>query len=548
MMQYIQRIIRGIISLNILMLMVLFPACNNPLDQGTGAKPVIGEDVSQNEHSQNEHSQNEHSQNEHSLGRVWLRFAAGKTEQRNLYPEIETFSQYVLSFTHEDGGTAPDAVIAGEDHLSVDLKAGIWNITARGFADGEGGALIAAAQGRVDIAVEAGKEAQAIIVLDTIIPGEGIPGIFSYGVEFPRELVSSAVMELSIPGAGETYIPYTAIDLGEEGKQAASVSLPAGYYRMDIRLGTIFPVIRKTEIIHIYPAMETKAPLYRFDEAEFPEVTELEDIAALESYLAEQPENTEATPYLIKLSGFNLTGGASPVDNLNALYKALVRYTALDLRDCTGESVPKSSLKTTDHKKNLVSLILPKTVRTIEAGAFNGYEALVHLEAPGLDAIEKETFKDCAKLESIYMPLVETIEDAADVNKGAFRNCESLYWVFLPRASFIGNYAFYNCKALETVFLPKGITIGANAFKSCGGLISASLPQAESIGDSAFHGCKSFINVMLGEDPPDLANQAFTASRLPYVYVPAAGMENYKETEKENWTAALKAKLRSLPE
>jgi hypothetical protein len=140
--------------------MVIFPACDNPLDQGTGAKPAIGEDV----------PQDELLQDELSLGRVWIRFTVPGTKQRNLYPEIENFSQYVLSFTREDGETVPDAVIKDEDHLSVDLTTGMWNITAIGFAAREGGQLAAAARGSVNIPVEAGTEIHTLITLDTIIP------------------------------------------------------------------------------------------------------------------------------------------------------------------------------------------------------------------------------------------------------------------------------------------------------------------------------------------------------------------------------------------
>jgi hypothetical protein len=232
---------RRIIYPGILMGALIFPACDNPFDQGTASQGTASEPAIE--------------EGDFRLGRVWIRFNAAGKKQRNLYPEFGSFSRYVLSFTHEGGETLPDAVIEDEDYLSVDLKTGIWNITARAFAAAEGGLLAAAAQGGVEIAVEAGAEIHAFITLDTIIPGEGIAGFFSYRVEFPRELVSSAVMELSLLGAGETYIPYTVLDLTEEGKGEASLSLPAGYYRMDIRLGTIFPVIRGTEIIHIYPSI-----------------------------------------------------------------------------------------------------------------------------------------------------------------------------------------------------------------------------------------------------------------------------------------------------
>jgi hypothetical protein len=53
---------------------------------------------------------------------------------------------------------------------------------------------------------------------------------------------------------------------------------------------------------------------------------------------------------------------------------------------------------------------------------------------------------------------------------------------------------------------------------------------------------------MLGKDPPDLGDQIFTGGRPASVYVPAAGLEAYEETAKENWTGTLKAKVRSLPE
>jgi hypothetical protein len=510
--------------------MTLLPGCSNPFDQATlQGNQAVPEGTAE------------------SLGRLRLRFAKTGEAARNLYPEFETPSKYVLSFTHEDGEAAPDLVIEEEEQILVELKAGTWEIVVHGFLPRTGEAEAAAIRGRAAIAVEAGKENHTLIVLDTPVAGTGIRGIFSYTVDFPRDLVSSAVMELSILGAGETYIPHTVLDLGEGETRAASLSLPAGYYRMDLRLGTLFETIRKTEIVHIYPAMETRAPPYRFEEASFPVPVELEGIAALEAYLTEQPDNTETTPYLIKLKGFNLSGGeSSPGEDLSALYKALVRYTALDLRDCTGESFSKLSLAKAPHKANLVSLLLPKSVKTIEAGAFADCSSLLRVEAPGLGSIELELFRDCKKLESIYMPRVESIADTLKVAQGSFRNCASLYAVFLPKLRFIGGYAFYNCTSLERIFFPEGRRVGANAFAKCAALISASLPQTESIEYRAFYGCAGFKNLVLGESPPDLGSQALTGGRPHYIYVPAEAA--YAETTKENWTPALKEKIRIVPE
>jgi hypothetical protein len=486
-----------------------------------------------------------------STGQVLIRIA-GTGAERTLYPEIPPLSHYVLKFIHEDGDTAPDAVVPNGETLQVELKPGPWTIIATAFTGPQNGPFLPVLQGDVGISMEAGESANAAIILNKIPAGEVPPGRLSYSVTYPQDRVNSAVLNLSVLDTGGVFIPAETIDLragnsaeaGEAGDSSGSIDLPAGYYRMDLILGEAYPFTGRTEIVHIYPGLETRVPPYVFPPADFPLSVEINGVAALKEYLAGLPENTSQTPYPVKLEGVNLESVENTGETLQTLCAALSRFVALDLRDCTGTFIPSMAKNIAPNKVKIVSVVLPDSVTFINAGGFSGYEALVSAELPGVLSLGKASFKDCISLESISLPELRDISDG-DADYGVFLNCVSLKSVFSPKAEIIGDYAFYKCASLALVSLPKAASIGKCVFRYAAALGTVSLPVAASIGDYALANCSLLDTLTLGAVPPVLGGKnVFTKDMLPQrILVPAGSVTAYQNTVLDNWTDDLKGRV-----
>ena len=121
---------------------------------------------------------------------------------------------------------------------------------------------------------------------------------------------------------------------------------------------------------------------------------------------------------------------------------------------------------------------------------------------------------------SIVIPQgVTTIEE------GAFQNCHNLTSVVLPESlHLIGDYAFHRCTSLQTVQLPKALThIGNFAFLHCNSLRHITIPaEVVAIGEAAFGGCAQLMQMeMEGTVPPFMKKSTLTGcSSLTHIYVP----------------------------
>jgi hypothetical protein len=459
--------------------------------------------------------------------------------------------QYTFNFIHEDGETAPEITATpetgSEAPIAVYLKTGAWTIIATGFMAADDGEPLAVIRGNVQVTVRAGKTAEAEILLNKVVSENGETGSLSYGVEFPQDKLSSAVMTLSALGGNGRFVPYETIDLREGGKKAGRVTLPPGYYRLDLRLAVIYPFVRRTEIVHIYPRTETAVPPYRFGEGDFPPVREADGIEALEACLAGLPENTEKDPYPVKLGGIDLSSTEKTGNTLRRLCTVINRFVALDLRGCGGTSIPSIPINQAPNKGKITALLLPETVTRLEPGAFSGYAALVSAELPKVTFIDQRAFKQCGNLESVFLPELDKFEDGSSSENGAFRDCTALSEVLLPKAAEIGAYTFYNCSSLTFVSLPAARTVGKSSFRGGTDLSVVYLPQAESIGNNAFTDCDNMVSLTLGDIPPVLGGTTiFSKNRPEAVFVPAAALDTYMNTAQ--WPSALKERIRALPD
>ena len=125
-----------------------------------------------------------------------------------------------------------------------------------------------------------------------------------------------------------------------------------------------------------------------------------------------------------------------------------------------------------------------------------------------IEVIPAETFKECKKLTTVYLP-----SGVTSIGDNAFAFCYELETVTIPdTVTSIGNRAFYNCYNLTDCALPNSIlSIGDNAFYSCEKLAFPNFPnKIESIGTYAFAYCYGMtLDLVIPDTVTSLGTYAF---------------------------------------
>lgn len=127
--------------------------------------------------------------------------------------------------------------------------------------------------------------------------------------------------------------------------------------------------------------------------------------------------------------------------------------------------------------------------------------------------IGSRAFGNCTKIETINLPLVESIEQEA------FQGASSLISITLPKINYIGGYVFRSCAKLEY----------------------ADLGNIQRINTSAFAGCSILKKVIIRSTSCVLLNSnVFDSTPISikenegFIYVPDEEVENYKI--RTNWS------------
>ncbi|MDR3337482.1 MAG: leucine-rich repeat domain-containing protein [Treponema sp.] len=577
----------------ILIPVLLFASCidtlSPPGNEPDEEFPDIPESIPDNDSDEDQEPQ--------TKGKAIIELVTDKAGE-NLLPREWKVVRYSLNFINEAGESAPAVDLEGETfEYAAELEGGLWTVSALGFIAAEGGGEpIPAAEGSAEIDVTEGETVLARIPLAWMSRGGGdTTGTFSFAVEFPNNRIKTAMLTLSRAGDEEQYGYMETIDLKkihQSNKSEGVLNLPSGTYRMELFMSGLFYYLACTKDLYIYPDMESDDLGYHFDDNDFPEPVELSGAAALRTYLDSLPENSENDPYLIRLSGIDLSSPDTSGDTLRTLYDSLTRFAALDLSDCTGTELPSITVTAAPNKKHLAALILPESVAALSRNCFVGCTNLVTAEFPGVAFIGRGAFADCATLERIFLPRLETLEDGTSSAQGVFCRNTALTQVWLPEARNIGAYAFNGCSALAGLSLPAAETLGAYALKGCLALVSVNIPRVHTTGSQAFHGCDSLVSltlpslrtmgnqgfyscdslsglslpsvtsigkqsfygcpvlksITLGENPPVFDGGAIFSKGKPSeaINVPAAALDAYMTTGLEEWTDLLKEKLKPL--
>ena len=192
---------------------------------------------------------------------------------------------------------------------------------------------------------------------------------------------------------------------------------------------------------------------------------------------------------------------------------------ALDMRKAIMKKFPVWC--TFRSMKNLLRVVLPETLETINHAAFQYCSFLTEVEMPAtLKVIESSAFYDCTSLKSITLP-----ESLEVIESHTFFNCSSLESIKIPSLIREIEYnTFDRCEKLKKVELHSGITaIGSDAFSGCFALSEFDfLEGLKTIGRDAFSGC-AFTTLTLPSSLTSLGEGAFSGcTRLTFASIPYA--------------------------
>lgn len=145
---------------------------------------------------------------------------------------------------------------------------------------------------------------------------------------------------------------------------------------------------------------------------------------------------------------------------------------------------------------NIMSLIIPNFVITIETAAFFGCKFIETLQlSSSLETIQNDAFCGCSSLKELPLP-----SSVHTLGKSAFEHCASIRNITIQKCENelsslqkIGDGGFRNCISLEDFpYLPNLQTLGQRAFGGCISLTEVTLgPSVMFAARNAFDGCVS---------------------------------------------------------
>ena len=129
---------------------------------------------------------------------------------------------------------------------------------------------------------------------------------------------------------------------------------------------------------------------------------------------------------------------------------------------------------------------LPANLEYLGGGAFYNCSLLQEIDLPdSLNYLGGEAFYGCSGLKEIILP-----EGIAEIRGNTFEECIDLRMVKIPDSvTRIGGHAFYGDSSLEYVLLSPGSKlqeIGSSAFRCCDSLTEITLPRNVYINERAF--------------------------------------------------------------
>ena len=185
---------------------------------------------------------------------------------------------------------------------------------------------------------------------------------------------------------------------------------------------------------------------------------------------------------------------------------------------------------------NIISITIPKSVKSIGEGAFNSCYSLSKTSYTGSIAdwcdikFENSSSNPIIYSHNLYINNKEVkdlvIPNGVDsVHNYAFAKCSSLNSVTIPSSvKSVGYAAFSSCSNLKTITISDGLTnIEEEAFSQCSGLTSITIPNSvTTIGEDAFAYCSGLTSIEIPNSVTTIREGAFEfCSSLTYLSIPS---------------------------
>lgn len=310
---------------------------------------------------------------------------------------------------------------------------------------------------------------------DAIILSSKTENVSSYSLMFEVELRTNIDFEIIIPEYAKSWISYTAT----KSLRTETLLLSIAENKSN--------EIRSAEIYIKNKANSFQDTLTINQQEQF--VCWINKMGTLSTILNQTQKDT--------ISKMIVRGEINKTD-FEVMKNQMPELRYLDLKDvkCEGDMIPFEALGGRNPNKNINTLILPLSIKTIYSRAFEECTGLTSsLNFPeGLKVIGISAYKNCTGLSgSLMFPAgLETIEI------GAFENCTGFTGSLnLPDGlKKLGKAAFYKCHGFTgSLNLPDGLTtIGESTFEGCYGFTGTlNLPDGlKTIDIWAFLGCYGF--------------------------------------------------------
>lgn len=189
--------------------------------------------------------------------------------------------------------------------------------------------------------------------------------------------------------------------------------------------------------------------------------------------------------------------------------------------------------------KDIVSIVIPSTVRTIGDNAFHRCSRIETISIPdGVTTIGNKAFMHCSSLKEITLPA-----SVKEIGESAFEDCKALASFIADKTAIteIKARTFYNCTSLENFSFPPTIkVIGNQAFSHCGipGFVVDSDDQLVSIGFGAFEYCSKLKEIIFPLALKSIAKNVFEGcSALNSVTFADTNFWYVRQTSSSTWTS-----------